>query len=88
MPRATPESVSGYIRGPIVDSTICVERVYSQPRSGSGLSQIDFGNCSTSRCSHTTPGSSFMYSTLPPSCTSSYGLIAASPTNTSRQSGP
>ena len=29
-----------------------------------------------------------MYSTLPPACTSSYGLIAASPTKMSFQSGP
>jgi hypothetical protein len=40
------------------------------------------------RASHAAPGSSFAYSTLPPGSDSSYGLIAASPTKTTRQSGP
>ena len=34
------------------------------------------------------PGSSFVYSTLPPACTSSYGLIAASPTKIELPVGP
>ena len=41
MPRAMPSSVSGNICGPSASSTICVERVYSHARGGSGFHQID-----------------------------------------------
>ncbi len=71
MPFATPDSVSGNIRGPSFCSTICVERVYSQPRSGSGFHQMTRRKCSKTRVSYTIPASSFMYSTLPPFGTSS-----------------
>ena len=37
---AMPSSVSGNIRGPTACSTICVERVYSHARGGSGFHQI------------------------------------------------
>jgi len=40
MPRAMPPSVSGNMRAPRSFWIICVERVYSQPRSGSGFHQI------------------------------------------------
>src|SRR4029453_12989040 len=88
MPRAMPSSVSGYIRGPMAFCTIWVDRVYSHARGGSGFHQITRRKWSPRRFNHSTPGSSFAYSTLPPSCRSSYGLIAASPTKMSFQSGP
>ena len=47
--RATPSSVSGNIRGPSACRTICVERVYSQPRGGSGFHQMTVRKCSKMR---------------------------------------
>ena len=57
-------------------------------RSGSGFHHTTRRKCSKMRVSHTIPGSSLVYSTLPPAWVSSYGLIAASPTKITFQSGP
>ena len=53
---------------------------YCHTPCGSGLIQTNFGNAWVSRCSHSAPASSLLYSTLPPGCRFSYGLIVVSPT--------
>ena len=52
---------------------------YCHTPCGSGLIQANFGNALVSRCSHSTPASSLLYSTLPPGYKISKGLIVASP---------
>ncbi len=80
---------AGTSAAPIVCSTICVERVYSHARARLRDSTRSMRRkCSERRLSQSTPGSSFAYSTLPPASTSSYGLIAASPTKIELPVGP
>ena len=61
-----------------------VEYVYSHERGGMGLSHATRLKWLVTRCSHALPVSLFVYSTLPPSISISYGLIAASPTKITR----
>jgi hypothetical protein len=56
---------------------------YCHTPCGSGLIQAYLGKALVRRCSHSAPGSSLLYSTLPPGCRISYGLIVASPTKIS-----
>ncbi len=50
---------------------------------GSGLIHANRGKACVRRCNHSAPGSSLLYSTLPPGCRISYGLMVASPTKMS-----
>jgi len=62
---------------------IAIDCRYSHSRSGSGFSHAWWGNWSAKRRSHTAPASGLLYSTEPPGCSTSYGLIVASPTKIS-----
>ncbi len=69
MVSSSPLRDKGYIRPPSNCRMRPILCRYCQTPCGSGLIQACFGKAWVSRCSHSAPGSSLWYSTLPPGCT-------------------
>src|SRR5450830_752483 len=76
---SSPLMVNGYMRWPTSCWITLMLWRYCQTPCGSGLIQANLGKALVSRCSHSEPASSLLYSTLPPGCKISYGLMVASP---------
>jgi DNA-binding transcriptional ArsR family regulator len=71
MARSNPSIVSGNMRWFISCLMMETDWRYCHTPSGSGLSQTNLGKALVKRVSHSAPGSSLLYSTEPPACSTS-----------------
>src|ERR1700692_3165434 len=75
---SSPSMVSGYMRLPSNCRIRSIDARYGHRLCASGLSHAWCAKVLVKRCSQTAPLSALLYSTKPPGCSISYGLMVTS----------